>query len=151
MAKYWQTNSTGTVVEIAGASGKWLTLVGNASYQIDTLLQLPKKFTLEFDLLTRTSEARDLKNITFGFSKNNHTHNYIYGVSKDNVIYTQLMYYYEAISTKSHFNNNSSRIEYPLSNYANATMHIAMAVDGDRIQIYIDNNKILDTVAIDPS
>src|SRR5690606_41963058 len=58
MAKYWQTNSTGTVVEISGAPGKWLKLADQASYQLDTLLQLPQKFTLEFDLLTRANEAK---------------------------------------------------------------------------------------------
>src|SRR5690606_8968486 len=96
--KYWQTNSTGRVVQIGGAPGIWLQLADHASYQLDTLLQLPKKFTLEFDLLTRADNAGDLRNIYFGFSKNNCTRQYIYGVSN-------LKYKYKIITISSQINN----------------------------------------------
>ena len=151
MAKYWQTNSTGTVVEINGASGKWLKLADQASYQLDTLLHLPQKFTLEFDLLTRADKAADLRSIDFGFSKNNNTRNYIYGVAKETNVYTSLQYYYETINTTSNNTNNKSRIDFPLSNYANAIMHISVAVDGSRMQVYIDDHKVLDAVVLEPT
>ncbi len=151
MAKYWQTNSTGRVVEIGGAPGKWLQLADHASYQLDTLLQLPKKFTLEFDLLTRADKAGDLRNIDFGFSKNNSTRQYIYGVSNATNVYTSLKYNYQVVTTSSHNTNNESRIEFPLDNYANAIMHVSMAIDGDRMQIYIDDHKVLDAIVLDPN
>ncbi|RZF62130.1 hypothetical protein [Sphingobacterium corticibacterium] len=150
MAKYWQTNSTGTVVEINGAPGKWLKLADQASYQLDTLLHLPQKFTLEFDLLTRASEAKDLRSIDFGFSKNNSTRKYIYGVANETNVYTSLQYYYETINTTSNNNNNQSRIEFPLSNYANAIMHVSVSVDGSRMQVYIDDHKVLDATVLNP-
>jgi len=149
MAKYWQTNSTGTVVEISGAPGKWLKLADQASYQLDTLLHLPQKFTLEFDLLTRADNARDLRNIDFGFSKTNSTRQYIYGVANETNVYTSLQYYYETINTTSNNTNNQSRIEFPLSNYANAIMHISVSVDGSRMQVYIDEHKVLDATVLD--
>lgn len=150
MAKYWQTNSTGTVVEISGAPGKWLKLADKASYQLDTLLHLPQKFTLEFDLLTRANDAKDLRSIDFGFSKNNSTRKYIYGVANETNVYTSLQYYYEVIRTTSNNNNNESRIDFPLSNYANAIMHVSVAVDGSRMQVYIDDHKVLDATVLDP-
>lgn len=149
MAKYWQTNSTGTVVEISGAPGKWLKLADRASYQLDTLLQLPQKFTLEFDLLTRADQARDLRSIDFGFSKNNSTRKYIYGTANETNVYTSLQYYYETINTTSNNNNNKSRIEFPLSNYANAIMRVSVSVDGSRMQVYIDEHKVLDATVLD--
>lgn len=151
MAKYWQTNSTGSVVEISGANGKWLKLADQASYQLDTLLQLPQKFTLEFDLLTRANQASDLRSLDFGFSKNNSTRKYIYGTSNETNVYTSLQYYYETINTTSNNNNNNSRIEFPLSNYANAIMHVSVSVDGNRMQVYIDEHKVLDATVLDPS
>lgn len=147
MPRYWQTNSTGSVVEISGAAGKWLNLAPQASYQLDTLLQLPSKFTLEFDLLTRASEAKDLRKIEFGFSKNNSTKKFIYGVSKEVSIYQALQYYYGNISTNA--GSHSSRLPFPLSNYANAVMHVSMSVDGERLQVYIDQQKVLDAAVID--
>lgn len=150
MARYWQTNSTGTVVEISGAPGKWLKLANQASYQLDTLLHLPQKFTLEFDLLTRANEARDIRSIDFGFSKNNSTRKYIYGVANETNVYTSLQYYYETINTTSNNNQNSSRIEFPLSNYANAIMHVSMSIDGSRMQVYVDEHKVLDATVLDP-
>lgn len=151
MAKYYQTNSTGTVVEVSGAPGKWLKLADKASYQLDTLLQLPQKFTLEFDLLTRANDAKDLRTIDFGFSKNNSTRKYIYGVAKETNVYTSLQYYYENIRTSSNNNDNESRIDFPLSNYANAIMHVSVAVDGSRMQVYIDDHKVLDATVLEPT
>ncbi|MCL7988114.1 hypothetical protein M8998_09220 [Sphingobacterium sp. lm-10] len=147
MPRYWQTNSTGAVVSLNGVSGKWLQLAARASYQLDTLLQLPKKFTLEFDLLTRASEASDLRDIDFGFSKNNSTKSYIYGVGKEVSVYSSLKYYYETITTDA--GNNSSTLPFPLSNYANATMHISISVDGEQMQLFIDSQKVLDAAVID--
>src|SRR5690606_20681552 len=90
MAKYWQTNSTGRVVEIGGAPGTLLLLTDHASYQLGSLLLLPKKFTLEFHLLTRGVKAGDLRNIDYGFSKNNSTRQHISGVSNETIVYTRL-------------------------------------------------------------
>lgn len=151
MPRYWQTNSTGEVATVNGVDGKWLKLVPNASYQLDTLLALPKKFTLEFDMLTRSNQAADIRNFDFGFSRNNTTRSYIYGVSADQTsVNTSMMFYYDAISTASSDTENSSRLDFSLGNFANAVIHVAIAVDGERMQVYLNGSKVHDALVFLP-
>src|SRR5690606_36108446 len=58
---------------------------------------------------------------------------------------------YQVVTTSSQNTNNESRIEFPLDNYANAIMHVSMAIDGDRMQIYSDDRKVLDAIVLDPN
>ncbi len=150
MASNWQTNSTGNVVSVPGAPGQWLQLAKGASYQLDSLLMLPGKFTVEFDLLTRSQTAQDLRDITFGFSKTNSTRNYIYGVANETNVATKLMFYYESVRTKSNNNGNESRLEYPLSNYANAIIHVGIEVNDQHMKVFLDDAKILDALIFNP-
>lgn len=151
MPRYWQTNSTGSVATVAGVEGQWLKLAANASYQLDTLLDLPRKFTLEFDLLTRADNAEDIRNFDFGFSRSNTTRSYIYGVSNDETsMTTSLMFYYDAVSTSSSDTKNDSKLDFPLRNFANARIHVAIAVDGERMQVYLNKSKVLDAIVFNP-
>lgn len=47
----WFTNGSGEVVTIEGREGKWLMLNGGSMAFIDQLLDLPDNFTIQFDLL----------------------------------------------------------------------------------------------------
>lgn len=151
MPRYWQTHSTGSIVTVSGEDSKWLKLAPRASYQLDTLLSLPAKFTLEFDLLTRSGDAADIRNLSFGFSKNNTTRGYIYGVSADNTnVTTSLNFYYNTIRTSSNNTGNDSSFEFPLSNFANAKIHVGISVDNDEMQVYLNGAKVLDAVVFSP-
>jgi len=149
MPQYWTTNSTGVVSTIPGESGKWLKVSNDASYQLDTLLKLPQRFTVEFDLLTRADDAADLRDMHFGFTKNPKPKNYIYGVSNDGtVVSTFLQFYYENIRTTSNDTNIENRFEFPLDNYGNAIIPIAMEIDGEIMRVYVDKQLVFDGEAL---
>src|SRR5690606_41717944 len=72
-------------------------------------------------------------------------------VSDATNVYTRVRNNYNIVSTSSHNTNSESRLEFRLDNYANAIMHVSMAIDGDRMQIYIDDHKVLDAIVLDPN
>lgn len=47
----WFTNGSGEVVTVDSMEGKWLMLKGRSESYIDKLLELPDNFTIQFDLL----------------------------------------------------------------------------------------------------
>ena len=47
----WFTNGSGEVVTLEGQEGKWLMLAGRSMAFVDQLLDLPDNFTIQFDLL----------------------------------------------------------------------------------------------------
>ncbi len=151
MPRRWKTNSSGSVTTVPGVPGKWLKMEGEASYQLDTLLAMPKNFTLEFDLLTRSDKAEDLRDIHFGFSRNNSTKSYIYNVSSGDVsAATELAFYYNTVNSTSYDTDTNNRLEYPLHNFSNSVIHISMAVEGQHMRVYLNRSKVLDTRMFDP-
>ncbi|MBE0673252.1 MAG: OmpA family protein [Bacteroidales bacterium] len=47
----WFTNGSGEIVTIDNVEGKWLMIKGRSQAYIDQLLELPDNFTIQFDLL----------------------------------------------------------------------------------------------------
>ena len=148
MPSKWKTHSTGEVVSVEGAAGKWLRLESNASYQLAPLLQLPEKFTLEFDILTRSAEASDLRDILFGFSKNPTPKHYIYGSSDQTVINTELQFFYNNVATRSNDTGVENRVEFPLDNLGNARIPVAIEVNGTHMRVFVNRQSVLDTEAL---
>lgn len=60
MPHYWKSSGSGAVVNFPGVDGKWLLLNEFTTYKLDTLISLPENFTIEFDILTRSDQAKDL-------------------------------------------------------------------------------------------
>ncbi|GGH75633.1 hypothetical protein HNQ91_004560 [Filimonas zeae] len=145
MPGYWKTHSTGSVAVIPDVPGKWLKMSSNSTYRLDTLLPMPKKFTMEFDLLTRSEEADDLNSITFGFNSDNNANNYIYGVSSTTSAYSKLEYDYNHISNTSNETRTNNRLEFPMKNFGNAVMHISIVVENEHMRMYFNRCKMLDS------
>lgn len=151
MPKHWKTHSSGSVATVPGAPGKWLKMESNSSYRLDTLLEMPKNFTLEFDLLTRSDEAADLHSIHFGFSHDNSARSYIYGVESDgSALVTSLMFYYNDVSNKSYETNTENSLSFPLKNFSNSIIHVSIAVRGEEARVYINRSKLLDSRVFTP-
>ncbi|MDG3582807.1 hypothetical protein [Galbibacter pacificus] len=146
MPRYWKTNGTGSIVEIPGLPGKWLKLGDRSSFKLDTLLAMPKgKFTLEFDIVTRSDKAKDIGGMNFGFSKDNAVRSWISDAYNDNSITsTELHFWNRAVSNSSSDTKVSNTLDFPLDNYGNALIHVSIAVDGDQMRLYLDKSKLLD-------
>ena len=151
MPKYWRTHSTGSVATVNGVPGKWLKVEQNASYQLDTLLQLPQRFTLEFEILTRSAAAGDLRDMHFGFSKNPVPKNFIYGTaSSELVVSTALDFIYNTVNTSSYDTQVSNRVEFPLDNLGNTRIPVAIEVNGTHMRVFVNQRSVLDAEAVTP-
>lgn len=149
MPHYWHTHSVGEVVSIPEEKGKWLKMHTESTYQIDTVLALPPSFTLTFDLLTRSVQPADLRDLYFGFAKIPKTNSYLYGVVKDVTnVSTFLQFFYKKVRTKSNDTGLENVIDFPLENYGNALIPIKIEVDRARMRIYVDEKLVLDADAL---
>ncbi|MFC3200131.1 hypothetical protein ACFOET_21095 [Parapedobacter deserti] len=149
MPGYWKTHGTGATVTVAGVPGKWLKMNDRTSYQLDTLLELPEKFTLEFELLTRSDNAKDLRDIHFGFTKSPTPKSYIYGVQNDpTIVVTKLQYFYNAVSSTSFDTGVKNRENFPLDDLGNARIPIVVEVNGQQMRVLVNQQAVLDTEAL---
>ncbi|AWW32474.1 hypothetical protein DN752_21280 [Echinicola strongylocentroti] len=146
MPSHWKSNLGGSIVEIPAERGKWLKLNAGAVYRIDSLLQLPENFTVEFELITRSESAEDIGAMQFGFSRDNSAKDYIRDAYNDNAITcTRLHFHNQDIVNASSDSDVSNNTNFPLANYSNSTLPVAISVEGQLMVLYIDNKKILET------
>lgn len=143
MPGQWKSTGSGSIVKISRFSGKWLKMSERTTYKLKRTINYPDRFTVEFDLIVAADKVDDLSSLYFGFTKDNSLSRWI---SNSNVWHTQLQY----------MNNNdfvvSSKVrdlyragKFDLAVYANQKMHVAIAVDGDRVRVYLDDTKIADS------
>jgi hypothetical protein len=146
MPKHWQSSGGGSVSTIAGMPGKWLALMPTTTYKLQQLLTMPGNFTVEFDLLTRSTQAKDIGSMLFGFAKDNSNREYISSAGDANSITsTTLHFWNKAIINASSDTDIYNNLDFPLENYANELIHVAIAVEGEDMRVYINKSKVLDT------
>lgn len=138
----FKTNGSASVVTIKDQSGKWLALADNATYKLTKQLYYPKRFTVEFDVLAVADQVKDIYPVIFGFTKDNSVSDYNSG----NGAYVSLMYYNDTeVDVNSSYTDKYLNTSFELPNYANRPMHVSIAVDGDRMTVYLDKTKLADT------
>ena len=146
MPKRWKSSGSGSVASVEGLSGNWLALAEQSTYKIDSLFDTPDNFTIEFDLVTRSSESADIGSMSFGFARDNSVKNQLLDAYNGNAITnTQLHFHNQEVTNASSDTENYTTLDFPLANYANALLHVAIAVEGDILSVYINKNKVLDT------
>lgn len=151
MPGMWKSSGTGEVATFSGAEGKWLSLTEFTTYKLDTLLAMPENFSLEFDILTRADQAKDLNNFSFGFALDNSVSSYISDAYNDNAISnTQIHYWNEEVTNSSSDTEIYNTQDLELASYANAVMHVSIQVTGEKMKVYLDQEKVLDTRMFDP-
>jgi hypothetical protein len=145
MPKHWQSSGGGSVSNVAGMPGKWLALLPGTTYKLQQLLTMPGNFTVEFDLLTRSTEAKDIGSMVFGFAKDNSNRDYISSAGGNNAITsTTLHFWNKDVGSSSSDTDIRNNLDFPLENYANELIHVAIAVDGEDMRVYINKSKILE-------
>jgi hypothetical protein len=144
----FKTNGSASVVTIKDEAGKWLALADNATYKLAKQLYYPKRFTVEFDVLAVADQVKDIYPVIFGFTKDNSVTDYNSG----NGAYVSLMYYNDTqVDINSSYTDKYLNTSFELPNYANRPMHVSVAVDGDRMTVYLDKTKLADTQLFLPS
>lgn len=146
MPAKWKTSGSGQVVTFPGVQGKWLLMNEFTTYKIDSLLSMPEDFSIEFDIITRSLEVNDLLSFSFGFSHNNSISEYISDAYNGGAITSTTIHYWnkEIINSSSDTEIYNS-IDFPLTAYANAIMHVSIEVKGTNMKVYLDKKKVLDT------
>ncbi|MGP1667609.1 MAG: hypothetical protein ACTS5I_17260, partial [Rhodanobacter sp.] len=143
----WKTNGSGEVVTLDGEPGKWLKLQNFATYKLAKPVSLPARFTLEFDVIVVAEKVNDLSTFAFGFAKDNSVRTYMQDAYNDGALNAVSLHYMNGDdgTVASSASGKHHPIDFDLEGYANRPMHVAIAVDGDRMQVYLDRTKIADT------
>lgn len=146
MPKHWKSSGSGSLVNFPGVPGKWMLMQEFTSYKLDTLMSLPANCTVEFDILTRADQAKDLSDFKFGLSHDNSVADYTSDAYNDNAItQTQIHYWNKSVLNSSSDTKAHNTIDFPLTDFANAVMHVSMEINGTQMKVYLDQTKVLDT------
>ena len=143
-SKNWKSNGLGKVITLPGIDGKWLMLQNFCSYKLVNPRSLPAKFTIEFDIVASADKTEDLSPVTFGFAKDNSVSQYVpdaYNAGSINAVSVRYSNGDE-INIASSATNIDASTKLDLVSYANQIMHVSIAVDGDRMRVYLDKTKV---------
>ncbi|MBB6109416.1 hypothetical protein SAMN05421821_104172 [Mucilaginibacter lappiensis] len=144
MSKNWKSNGLGKVITLPGIDGKWLTLQNFCSYKLTNPHSLPAKFTIEFDIVASADKTEDLSPVIFGFAKDNSVSQYVPdaynagGINAVSIRYSNG----DEVNIASSATNFDASTKLDLVSYANQIMHVSIAVDGDRMRVYLDKAKV---------
>ncbi|RAV29442.1 hypothetical protein DN748_08025 [Sinomicrobium soli] len=151
MASRWTSNGTGAVETLPGVPGKWLRVYPENTYKIKDLMPMPENFTLEFDMLTRADNYKDLGTPAFGFDYNKGVSKHYY-LADQNPVNADLSYQFGKLNFTSKevgSNRKSSEMDFPMSYFANDVMRIQVQVTGSRMRVFANKYKVLDTEMVD--
>lgn len=141
----WKTNGSGSVVNFPGQTGR-MQLRNFTSYKLKSNESLPENFTIEFDIVTDSeTDVSAFGSLAFGFAHNNNISNFIGDAYNDGAITNTKVFYangeINSMSSDTQVNNNT---DFPLQGYAIGKMHVAIAVHGNNMQVFLDRTKVMD-------
>lgn len=143
-----KTNGSGQVVTVAEFPGHWLELRDGSSYKLRPPMHLPARFTIEFDLIPVAEQISDLDAFSFGFAHDNSAGAFINDAYNNNAINCVALEYINGgagdISVSSSATRYSNHSDIDWRDYANRVTHVAIAVDGNLMTVYLDHMKIAD-------
>ena len=165
----WFTNGSGEVVTVDGQEGKWLMIKGGSQAYVDQLLELPDNFTIQFDLLCSVpfSWFSDVFNVYMediidldryrkgenGGEMSTNNINYHFWLDLHPGKYNPGTY-----STKGYgkyqLNSQGAKIELEEIWMPTAEKHllkVSIWRQGQRLRVYLNENKILDLPKILPA
>ncbi|MBG6234147.1 hypothetical protein IWX76_000702 [Pedobacter sp. CAN_A7] len=152
MPKKWKSSGSGSILSVADMPGKWLALAEQSTYKIDSLINNPGNFTVEFDILTRSAETADIGAMSFGFARDNASKNLLIDAHNGNAITnTQLHFHNQEVINSSSDTDKYNTLDYPFASYSNSLLHVAITVEGENMRVYIDKAKVLDTKMFKPA
>ena len=164
----WFTNGSGEVVTIDGQEGKWLMIKGRSKVYLDSLLDLPDNFTVQFDLLCSVpfSWSSDVFNLYMedvidlaryrkgdnGGEMSSRNINYHFWLDLHPGVYNPGTY-----TTKGYGNYrfNEARGKLDLNEIwmpgaEKRMLKVSIWRQGQRLRLYLNENKIIDLQKIIP-
>lgn len=145
MPHHWKSSGNGSVVQLDAYPGKWLMMEENSTYKLDTLITLPENFTIEFDLITSSDKAEDLRSMNFGFARDNSVRATLLDAYNDGAVTsTSFMFHNEDIKHSSDDVDAYHNLTFPFEGYSNTKIHVSIAVQGREMRVYLDKSKVLD-------
>jgi len=143
----FKTNGAAVVATVEGQKGKWMVLRDKATFKLSKAIRYPKRFTVEFDILASGDNITDISPLSFGFATDNSASEYTSTAGT----YVQLHYYDgDQVNVGSNNPQKFASTTYELSAGLNRPMHIALAVNGETLTVYLDGNKVADTILFSP-
>lgn len=141
----WNTNGSGEVVKINGVEGKWLEVKHSSVVTPEMKGKLPENYTIEFDLFLQQRGSLSIPRIDFGLTP-------VKDILREDLYYKEKFFvtiarYNEADAKTVEYGLREvigNKNDFPLTKYVNNILHISMAINGTRIRIYLDGNKLID-------
>jgi OOP family OmpA-OmpF porin len=138
----WNTSGSGEVVALKNQTGKWLKLPDNTISFPEINATLPTNFTIEFNLLYPESGLRPP--VTFGFSE-------VKNPAKTSLQHKSIFYFMVPPSVKQYvgystslYSGKETTQEWAVDKMTNKNIRVSIAVNGTRIRLYLDAQKIFD-------
>lgn len=138
----WNTNGGGEIVVLKNQEAKWLKVPDNTISFPEIKGKLPQNFTIEFDLFYPVSGQRPP--VTFGFSE-------VGNPAKSTLQHKNIFYFLVPPSVKQFVGYSTSQYsgreitqEWPVDKMSGKKIRAGIAVNGSRVRLYLDENKIFD-------
>jgi OOP family OmpA-OmpF porin len=142
----WNTNGSGKIVTIEGIDGNWMEVVHSSIVNPVLEKALPENCTIEFDLFLLADGQRSTPFIQFGLTP-------VRDILKEDLFYRDRFFfnihrYAEADGKTIEYGLKSDVIgnksDFPILDYTNKVLHVAMAINKTRIRVYLDDKKLID-------
>lgn len=140
----WNTTVGGKVVKFSNLTGNWF-MVGDNALSFPLLKgSLPQNFTVEFDLYYPDNAVRPP--VTFGFSE-------VANPAKQSIQRKKLFYFVIPKSnnvenvvgyTTNMYSGHETFTEWDVRGHTGKVVHVSIAVNGERIRLYMDTEKLFD-------
>ncbi|MBC9794744.1 OmpA family protein [Sinomicrobium weinanense] len=137
----WNTNGSGEVVSISGREGEWLRIPDRTLSYPETGGPLPENFTVEFSLYYPAGIKRSP--VTFGFSGSANPAKS--GLRSKALFYFKIAHFKKELGySTSVYSGRETNKEYPANKMAGKVVKVSISVNGTRIRLYMDQEKIFD-------
>lgn len=139
----WNTNGTGEVVTINDGAEKWFEIkAGQNTFYIPDLPGLPEEYTIEFDIMATGIDRKTSSSTVFRVILNN-TDQFKWG-SNAHVSIPLCQYHPVGIRVRSNKSGINNTIKADIRNVILQRPHIAIAVNKQRLRLWVDQKKYVD-------
>lgn len=144
----WDTNGTGEVVSLDGASEKWFEIKSGSTY-FPNISDLSEDYTIEFDLVTKGIDRKTSSQafLNINLEENNSYDYYRAGKNGVNVKIPFCQFIAANISVWNKIDGETiinNRVETDIRAEILETPHVSIAVNGQRFRLWFNEVKYLD-------
>ncbi len=139
----WNTNGTGEVVTINEGTEKWFEIkAGYNTFYIPDVPELPEEYTIEFDIMATGIDQKTSSSTVFRVILND-TDQFKWG-SNAHVAIPLCQYHPVGIRVRSNKTSINNNITADIRNVILKRPHIAVAVNKQRLRLWVNEKKYVD-------